>query len=137
MKDLFDLMGRLMLAAIFLFLAIDKSTDKTDTLKLMADYGFSWKPEFLYHASIFALTLGAILVGIGYRVGIGTVLICIYWLPYTFAVYNFWQSDSAHSYFEQTMFMKNIAIVGGLLVLTANGAGKYSIKRLLATTIVK
>ncbi len=137
MKDIMDLLGRLMLAAIFLFLAIDKSTDKADTLQLMADYGFTWHPEFLYLAAIFALGFGAFLVGIGYRVGIATFLIGIYWLPYTFAVYKFWQADPAHAYFEKMMFLKNIALIGGLLILTANGAGKYSVKRLLATTIVK
>lgn len=136
MKDILDLVGRLFLASVFVYLAIDKSTDKTFTLKLMADYGFTWNPEFLYHAAIAALSLGAILIAIGYRVGIGTLLICIYWLPYTFAVYQFWETDPEHSYFEQIMFIKNIAIAGGLMILSANGAGKYSVKRLLATTRV-
>jgi uncharacterized membrane protein YphA (DoxX/SURF4 family) len=35
------------------------------------------------------------------------------------------------------MFLKNMAVMGGLFVLSANGAGKYSVKRLLATTIVR
>ncbi|NJN33053.1 MAG: DoxX family protein, partial [Saprospiraceae bacterium] len=33
-------------------------------------------------------------------------------------------------------FMKNIAIVGGLLIVVVNGSGRYSIKRLFATTKV-
>lgn len=136
MKDFLDLIGRLLIAAVFFYLAIDKSTDKSDTLKLMEYYGFTWKPYFLYHAAIFVLALGAFLVAIGYRVGIGTLLICVYWIPYTFAVYNFWKADPQHAYFEQIMFIKNLAIMGGLFILTANGAGKYSIKRLLATTRV-
>ncbi|MFZ4542603.1 MAG: DoxX family protein [Saprospiraceae bacterium] len=136
MKDILDLIGRLFLASVFIYLAIDKSTDKTFTLKLMSEYGFTWKPEFLYHASIVALTIGATLVGIGYRVGIGTLLICVYWLPYTFAVYQFWKYDSENAYFDQIMFLKNISVMGGLMILSANGAGKYSIKRLLATTKV-
>lgn len=137
MKDIIDLFGRLLLASLFFYMAIDKSTDKTDTLQLMADYGFTWNPSFLYHAAIFALGFGATLVAIGYRVGIGTILICIYWLPYTFAVYNFWKADATNAYFEQVMFLKNVGLIGGLLILSANGAGKYSVKRLLATTIVK
>ncbi len=136
MKDIMDLLGRLLLASIFIFLAIDKSGDKADTLQLMANYGFTWQPGFLYHATIFALAFGAVLLAIGYRVGIGTILICIYWIPYTFAVYNFWQADASNAYFEKIMFLKNLGIVGGLLILSANGAGKYSIKRLLATTRV-
>ena len=136
MKDILDLLGRIFIASVFIYLSIDKSTDKTFTMKLMADYGFTWNPEFLYHAAIAVVSLGAILIAIGYRVGVGTFLICIYWLPYTFAVYQFWETDPEHSYFEQIMFIKNIAIVGGMLILSANGAGKYSVKRLLATTRV-
>jgi putative oxidoreductase len=136
MKDIVDLIGRLLLSSIFFYLAFDKSNDKSDTLALMANYGFTWQPQFLYHAAIFALAFGALLVAIGYRVGIGTFLICIYWIPYTFAVYTFWKSNSNNAYFEQMMFLKNFALIGGLFILTANGAGKYSIKRLLATTRV-
>ncbi len=136
MKDILDLAGRLFLASVFVYLAVDKSTDKTFTMKLMADYGFTWNPEFLYHAAIVALSLGATLIAIGYRVGIGSLLICIYWIPYTFAVYQFWDSDPENAYFQQIMFIKNIAIAGGLMILSANGAGKYSVKRLLATTRV-
>jgi len=34
---------------------------------------------------------------------------------------------------QAIMFMKNIAIMGGLLMIIVNGSGRYSIKRLLAT----
>lgn len=136
MKDIIDLLGRLMLASIFFYLVADKSTDKADTLELMQLYGFTWKPEFLYHATLFALGLGATLIAVGYRAGFGTILICLYWIPYTIAVYNFWEADPTHRNFELVMFSKNLAILGGLLILSAHGAGKYSIKRLLATTRV-
>ena len=32
--------------------------------------------------------------------------------------------------------MKNLAVIGGLLIVMVNGSGRYSIKRLLATTHV-
>jgi len=32
--------------------------------------------------------------------------------------------------------MKNLAIMGGLLMVVVNGSGKYSVKRLFATTKV-
>jgi putative oxidoreductase len=134
MKDITDLVGRLWLSAIFFFEAIDTSTSRSVTYDLMSRYGFTWQQDFLYNAAIFALVLGAILVAIGYRTGFGATLILIYWLPVTFAVYSFWMTDASHRNFEMVMFMKNLSIAGGLLILAANGAGKYSIKRLLATT---
>lgn len=134
MKDITDLIGRLCLSAIFFFEAIDTSTSRVATYALMSRYGFTWQQDFLYNAAIFALVLGAILITIGYRTGFGATLILIYWLPITFTVYSFWMASEAHRNFELMMFMKNIAIAGGLLILAVNGAGKFSIKRLLATT---
>ncbi len=134
MKDIIDLVGRLWLSAIFFFEAIDTSTSRKVTYDLMSKYGFTWQQDFLYNATIFALVLGAILITIGYRTGLGATLILIYWLPVTFVVYSFWTAGDTHRNFEMMMFMKNLGIAGGLLVLGANGAGKYSIKRLLATT---
>ena len=134
MKDITDLIGRLFLSAIFFFEAIDTSTSRTDTYMLMNRYGFTWQQDFLYNSAIFVLVLGAILVAIGYRTGLGATLILIYWLPITFTVYSFWMAGESHRNFELMMFMKNIAIAGGLMILAVNGAGKFSIKRLLATT---
>ena len=134
MKDITDLIGRLFLSAIFFFEAIDTSTSRIATYALMNRYGFTWQQDFLYNAAIFVLVLGAILVAIGYRTGFGATLILIYWLPITFTVYSFWMASETHRNFELMMFMKNLAIAGGLLILAVNGAGKFSIKRLLATT---
>jgi putative oxidoreductase len=137
MKDIIDLLGRLCLSAIFFFEAIDTSTSRTKTYALMTHYGFTWQQDFLYNSAIGALILGAILVAIGYRVGFGAILIMCFWIPVTFTVYSFWMANADHRNFEMVMFMKNIGVMGGLLVLASNGAGKYSMKRLLATTIVK
>jgi putative oxidoreductase len=136
MKDLIDLIGRICLASVFIFEAIDTSYYTTLTKKLMESYGFTWQMNFLYWAAIWALAIGSILVAVGYRVGLGAFLILLYWLPYTFSVYSFWMADAGHQHSEAAMFTRNIAIAGGLLLLYANGAGKYSIKRLLATTRV-
>lgn len=137
MKDLLDLLGRMFLSAVFFFEGVDTSTSRTLTYQLMNRYGFTWQQDFLYNSAIFALILGAFLILVGYRVGIGTILVLAFWIPVTFTAYSFWMASPEHRNFEMMMFLKNIAIMGGLLVLSANGAGKYSVKRLLATTIVR
>lgn len=136
MKDLIDLIGRICLVSVFIFEAVDTSIYTTLTKKIMEDYGFTWQMNFLYWAAILALTIGSILIAIGYRVGLGVFLILLYWLPYTFTVYSFWMADAAHQHYEAAMFTRNLAVAGGLLLLFVNGAGKYSIKRFLATTRV-
>ena len=57
-------------------------------------------------------------------------------LPVTFIVHSFW-NDAPEIAREQSMlFMKNLGIAGGLLLIIANGSRKYSIKRLFATARV-
>ncbi len=136
MKDIANLIGRVCLASIFIFEAVDTGLYTTLTKKLMNFYGFTWQVGFLYNGAIVALSIGALLVLVGYRVGLGSILILCYWLPYTFVVYSFWMAPPLNQHFEAEMFLRNIAIAGGLLLLVSNGAGKYSIKRLLATTNV-
>jgi uncharacterized membrane protein YphA (DoxX/SURF4 family) len=45
----------------------------------------------------------------------------------------FWNDPVKVQRIQAIMFMKNLAIIGGLLMIIANGSGRYSIKRLLAT----
>ncbi|HMR88273.1 MAG TPA: DoxX family protein, partial [Saprospiraceae bacterium] len=55
----------------------------------------------------------------------------LYWLPFTLIVYSFWDDPQEYQRLHALYFMRNLAMIGGLLLLMANGAGKYSIKRLI------
>ena len=77
------------------------------------------------------------MVLLGYRATLGGIMLLMYWVPVTFIMYDFWNYDNRSEFREQSiLFMKNVAIIGGLLMLVGKGSGRYSIKRLLATTRV-
>ncbi len=66
------------------------------------------------------------------KVGIyGAVLLLVYWLPFTLIVYSFWDDAPEYKRVHALYFMRNLALCGGLFLLIANGAGKYSVKRLI------
>ena len=102
----------------------------------MTNYGITWQQDLLLLGAIFILVLGATLLLIGYRSGFGAFLLMIYWVPVTFIVHSWWNDPPGIQRMESIMFMKNIAIMGGLLLVLVNGSGRYSIKRLFATTKV-
>jgi putative oxidoreductase len=130
MYHIFDLIGRILISAIFFFEAID-SILFADKMKMtMAEYGITWKPDFLLYSSIVALIVGAIMLLIGYRIRFGVWLLLLYWLPVTVIVYSFWNDPVEMQRLNAILFMKNIAIAGGLLMIAAHGGGKYSIQRL-------
>ena len=139
MKDYMDLIGRFLMSIIFYFEAYDKIFYMTPTKATMMEWGITWNQNLLIYGSGFCLILGATLILIGYRSGLGAFLILLYWIPLTFILDRFWEipiSDHETRRSVALHFMKNIAIAGGLLLLLVNGSARFSVKRLLSTTRV-
>jgi putative oxidoreductase len=136
MKDILDLLGRILIAFIFLYEAYDSIAFFKQNIQTMTDYGITWNQELLLYCSIFLLLLGGILILIGYRVSLGAFCLLLYWVPLTFILYSWWNDPEAIRRINSLMFMKNMAIAGGLLMIGVNGAGRYSVRRILATTRV-
>lgn len=103
----------------------------------MTDIGITWNQDMLLFAAIFLLAMGGLMVLFGYRSTLGAIMLLIYWVPVTFMVHDFWNcAEKVELRNQSILFMNNIAIIGGLLMLVGKGSGRYSIKRLLATTRV-
>ncbi len=136
MKDIIDLIGRVLLAFMFLFEAYDSIRYFKETKELMTEYGVVWRQDLLLSGTIFLLIFGGTLVLIGYRSSFGSLLLLLYWVPATFIVHSFWNDPVELVREESIHFMKNLALTGGLLIVMVNGSGKYSIKRLFATSRV-
>ena len=136
MKDLLDLVGRVLISFIFLFDAFDSIFYFKDTKETMASYGLSWNQDLLLFGGIFLLLVGGTVVLIGYMSSFGAILLLLYWVPVTFIVHSFWNDPDDIRRFQSVMFTKNMAIVGGLLMVLVNGSGRYSVRRLFATSRV-
>ena len=136
MKDIVDLVARACLAFIFLYEAYDSIHYFKATKVMMTEFGITWRQDLLLLGVITFLIIGGILVLTGYRTALGVFMLLLYWIPVTFIVHSWWEYPEPEARLQAIMFMKNVAITGGLLMLWVNGAGKYSIKRLFATTNV-
>ncbi|MFM2269787.1 MAG: hypothetical protein RL757_3228 [Bacteroidota bacterium] len=138
MKDLLDLFARICISIIFFFEAYDKLWFQTATKINMTQHGLSGNQDLLMWGGCLSLILGAFLILIGYRTNFGAILILAYWIPLTIMLNQFWIIEDHDLRRNISLhFMKNIAIVGALLMLLINGSGKYSVKKLLATTRVR
>lgn len=131
MKDIIDLIARILLSAIFLFEAYDSIAYYGKTQNTMTEYGLTWQQDFLLISAIVLLLVGGIFLLIGYRTGLATILLLAYWLPVTFIVYSWWNDPIEHQRLHSILFMKNLAIAGGLLMTWLHGSGRYSVKRLI------
>jgi putative oxidoreductase len=134
MKHIFDLLGRLFLSFIFFYEAYDSIKYFKGTKEIMTSYGLTWRQDLLLYGAIFVLIVGGTMLLTGYRAKLGSFLLLLYWLPVTFIVHSFWNdAPGPEARMEGIHFMKNIAITGGLMMVFANGVGKYSVRRLFAT----
>ena len=103
----------------------------------MTEYGLSWNQDLLLFGAIFLLTMGGLMVLLGYRSTLGAIMLLLYWVPVTLIVHDFWNRTTNPDFrIQSILFMKNFAIIGGLLMLVGKGSGRYSIRRLFATTRV-
>ena len=136
MKDITDLIGRIFLSAIFIFEVVDSILYVDKTKATMTQYGLTWNQDLLLCGAIFLLVLGGLMVLFGYRSTLGAILLLLYWTPVTFLVHDFWNYPKDQLRIQSILFMKDMAIIGGLLMLAGKGSGRYSVKRLFATTRV-
>jgi len=137
MKNIVDLIGRLFLSAVFIFEAIDTLKFYEETRTTLTELNILWQQDLLLNVGIGILLLGAILIATGYRTGFAIIILLVYWLPTTFLVYDFWSFPRGEQRMFIMLFTKNMAILGGMLLLWVNGSRAYSIRKILATTKVR
>lgn len=123
-RDLSELAGRILLGAIFLISGLGKIGAYAGTAGYMASVGV---PGALLPAVIALEVLGAIAIIIGYKTRITAVLLAGFTLLAGVLFHNNFGDQ-----IQMIMFLKNVAITGGFLLLAANGAGALSLDRRLA-----
>ena len=117
--------ARLCLAAIFLASCISKFMFFDQTSEYMASKGFVAVPLFLVAAAVVEFIGGLSLV-FGFKIRLGATLLLLYLIPTTGIFHDFWNLTGAEQQLQQIMFLKNLAIFGGLLYVLCFGAGILS-----------
>lgn len=109
-------LGRLLLSAIFVMSGIHKMMNWQGTAEHMTSEGMQWVPLFLAGAIVCELGGGiSLLTGLGARWG--ALVLFVFLIPVTAIFHDFWTYEGAVRQTEMINFMKNLAILGGLLVV--------------------
>lgn len=89
-------------------------------------------PDLLVPVSGVIALVGGLSVLLGFQTRIGAGLLVIFLVPVTVMMHNFWAStDPLTHQIEQAMFLKNLTMLGGALVISYFGAGPLSLDALL------
>ncbi|RFS21997.1 DoxX family protein [Chitinophaga silvatica] len=71
---------------------------------------------------------GGLSILLGYKAKIGAWLIVLFIVPVTIALHKFWAfTDPMQQQIHMAMFMKNLALLGGALLIAYFGAGPVSL----------
>ena len=119
------LLGRLFFAAIFLTAGPNHFTKQA--IGYAASQGVPLASIAVPVSGLLA-TIGALSILLGYRAKVGAWLITLFLIPVTFLMHKFWTvSDPMMAQVQMIMFMKNIAMLGGALLISQFGAGPLSL----------
>ena len=114
-----ELAGRLLLGVLFLVSGLGKIAGYAATASYMSPMGV---PTGLLPVVIVLEVLGALLLFVGWKTRLVAFLLAGFSLV-SAAIFHANFADQV----QLVMFLKNVSISGGLLLLVANGAGAYSL----------
>lgn len=122
------LTGRILFSLIFLSSGImGHLLAASQTAAYASSYGLPMALPLVIISGIIAV-LGALSVILGYKAKIGAWLIVLFLIPVTFAMHSFWTvTDPIKQQIQMALFMKNIGLLGGALMISYFGAGPVSL----------
>lgn len=118
--------SRFLLSLIFIVSGVSKLTDWNETVGMMAQRGLPMAPVLL-GASIIIEILGGLGLFFGNHARLAATALALFLIPVTLAFHGFWNFTGPEQSLQAVMFLKNLAILGGLLQVVGHGAGAYSV----------
>jgi putative oxidoreductase len=123
------LIGRILIAALFLVAGVGKIMGFAGTAGYMAKLGFP-APEVMTALALVVEAGGAILLIIGWKTRWVAWALVIFTVIATLAAHRFWEiPDAARMMDQRIHFLKNLAIIGGLLFVATFGPGSISVDK--------
>lgn len=126
LKNPLSLIGRLLMAWMFLPAGIGKITGFAGTVAYSASAGLPM-PEVGTAIALVIEVVGGLALILGFGTRWAALALGLFTLVASFYFHNFWALPADQQMIPSLLFYKNMAIVGGLLTLAAWGAGAWSL----------
>ena len=118
-----ELIGRILLSALFLIEGIGKISMQEDVVMYMENYGI---PGILFIPAVILEILFPLLLIVGYKTKLAAFVMALF----TFTVAIIFHTDFSKG-MEMVFFLKDLAIAGGFLMIFVYGANKISLDHFL------
>jgi putative oxidoreductase len=123
--DLWLLVARTCLSAVFLFSGFSKLFDTTSSLAEMQAFGLP--PQLALVGTVTVQILAGLAVLLGSASRLGALILAAFTAAATLVGHQFWVAPPAAFTRELTIALEHLAIIGGFLLLTVTGPGRLRI----------
>jgi putative oxidoreductase len=130
-QNAYALVGRLLIALLFVPAGLSKIGGFDGTVGYIASKGLPAPTLGAVVAILVEVGLGLALA-FGFKARAAALILAIFSVVSGIIFHNYWAMEAAQVMVNQIMFMKNLAIAGGLLGVVAWGAGAFSLDAKLA-----
>tara|TARA_Y200000002_G_scaffold368003_1_gene360606 strand:+ start:315 stop:701 length:387 start_codon:yes stop_codon:yes gene_type:complete len=121
MANLIDLVGRILISALFLISAYSKIFSIDGSMSWMEGFGI---PGFLLYPAIAFEIILPLCIVIGYQARVAAGLLAIFCIVTAF-IFHFDFNDQM----QTIAFLKNIGLAGGFLFIVVNGTKEWAVER--------
>jgi putative oxidoreductase len=127
-KDVAALVGRVLLALMFIVAGYGKVTGYDGTAGFMASAGLPMVGVLLPLTILVELGGGIALI-IGWKARWAALLLAGFTVLASLTFHNFWSMKPDEVMVNSLFFYKNVAVIGGMLFIFAFGPGRISVDR--------
>lgn len=125
-SNLAALIGRLLIALMFILAGIGKIGGFAGVAGYIGSKGLPL-PHLLAVGTIVLEIVAGLALLVGFKTRWAAAALAAFTVLATLLFHNYWAMPADQQQIQQLMFMKNLAIVGGLLMITVLGAGGLSV----------
>lgn len=122
------LVGRVLLALIFIISGFAKIPGFEATAGYMASKGLPMAQVLLVITIVLEIG-GGLMIAIGWKSRWAAIAFFLWLIPVTFVFHKFWGIPAGEVQNQMNHFLKNVSIMGGMLLLYAYGPGTYSVEK--------
>ena len=127
-NPVFPLIGRILLGLLFVVAGWGKLMAFSGTAGYFAKIGFPAPEVMTVLAIVFELGGGLLLI-IGWQARWAAWALILFTVIATFAAHRFWEFEPPQRVAQMNNFLKNFAIIGGLLMVVCFGPGSASVDK--------
>jgi putative oxidoreductase len=125
LQDIAALVGRTLLGLLFVVSGIEKIGAFADTMNFMASAGLPAVKVLLLLAIIVEIGGGGAIC-FGWRTRLAALVVLLFTVIVTMVFHRFWIAPPDQVAVQRLLFMKNVSIMGGLVMLAAFGPGNLA-----------